>query len=78
MPIGYAAAKASQHPGTEIDGTEVGGAKRGVGGRWVTLMRRRLVPTGGVEKPGQSEHAPDDSNAPAATVENQSGAEASQ
>jgi lysophospholipase L1-like esterase len=51
LPIGYAAVKASQNPGTEIDGTEVGGAKRGVGGRWVTLMRRRLLPTGEAEKP---------------------------
>ena len=56
MPIGYAAAKASQNPGTEIDGTEVGGAKRGVGGRWVTLMRRRLLPTGAAETPAE-EHA---------------------
>ena len=52
MPIGYAAVQASQNPGTEIDGTEVGGALRGVGGRWVTLMRRRLLPTG--------ERSPDD------------------
>lgn len=51
LPIGYAAVKASQNPGTEIDGTEVGGAKRGVGGRWVTLMRRRTLPTGGAETP---------------------------
>jgi lysophospholipase L1-like esterase len=51
LPIGYAAVKASQNPGTEIDGTEVGGAKRGVGGRWVTLMRRRLPPTGEAESP---------------------------
>jgi lysophospholipase L1-like esterase len=51
LPIGYAAVKASQNPGTEIDGTEVGGAKRGVGGRWVTLMRRRLLPTGEAETP---------------------------
>ncbi len=56
MSIGYAAAKASQNPGTEIDGTEVGGAKRGVGGRWVTLMRRRLLPTGAAETPAE-EHA---------------------
>ncbi|MCW2867465.1 MAG: lipolytic enzyme family [Marmoricola sp.] len=51
LPIGYAAVKASQNPGTEIDGTEVGGATRGVGGRWVTLMRRRQVPTGAAEVP---------------------------
>lgn len=51
LPIGYAAVRASQNPGTEIDGTEVGGAKRGVGGRWVTLMRRRTLPTGVAETP---------------------------
>ena len=51
LPIGYAALKASQNPGTEIDGTEVGGAIRGVGGRWVTLMRRRRLPTGKSETP---------------------------
>ena len=63
LPIGYAAVKASQNPGTEIDGTEVGGAKRGVGGRWVTLMRRRLLPTGDAEKPAAG--GSEDENAPA-------------
>ncbi|MEO5651914.1 MAG: SGNH/GDSL hydrolase family protein [Marmoricola sp.] len=53
LPIGAAAVRASQNPGTEIDGTEVGGAQRGVGGRWVTLMRRRLLPTGDAETPGE-------------------------
>lgn len=72
LPIGYAAVRASQNPGTEIDGTEVGGAKRGVGGRWVTLMRRRLLPTGQAETPGDTssevdspEDAPDSGDAPA-------------
>jgi lysophospholipase L1-like esterase len=66
LPIGYAAVKASQNPGTEIDGTEVGGAKRGVGGRWVTLMRRRLLPTGGAETPHDpSGETPDGEDAPA-------------
>ncbi len=55
LPIGYAAVRASQNPGTEIDGTEVAGAKRGVGGRWVTLMRRRLLPTGDVESPDEAD-----------------------
>jgi lysophospholipase L1-like esterase len=64
LPIGYAAVKASQNPGTEIDGTEVGGAKRGVGGRWVTLMRRRLLPTGEAEIP-ESGDAPTDESAEA-------------
>jgi len=54
LPIGDAAVRASQNPGTEVDGTEVGGAKRGVGGRWVTLMRRRLLPTGEAETPHQA------------------------
>ena len=69
LPIGYAAVKASQNPGTEVDGTEVGGAKRGVGGRWVTLMRRRALPTG-VESPhdpGESGNAPTDDSAEAST-----------
>jgi lysophospholipase L1-like esterase len=66
LPIGYAAVKASQNPGTEIDGTEVGGAKRGVGGRWVTLMRRRLLPTGEAETPHDpaAESGPDSGDAP--------------
>ncbi len=66
LPIGYAAVKASQNPGTEIDGTEVGGAKRGVGGRWVTLMRRRLLPTGEAESPDEVAHeAEEHEDAPA-------------
>jgi len=65
LPIGYAAVKASQNPGTEIDGTEVGGAKRGVGGRWVTLMRRRLLPTGEAERPQVANGAPESGDAPA-------------
>lgn len=59
LPIGYAAVKASQNPGTEIDGTEVGGATRGAGGRWVTLMRRRLLPTGEAETPQDAAGDPD-------------------
>ncbi len=61
LPIGYAAAKATQNPGTEIDGTEVGGAKRGVGGRWVTLMRRRVLPTGAAESPDSTDAPTDES-----------------
>lgn len=63
LPIGYAAAKASESPGTEIDGTEVGGATRGVGGRWVTLMRRRLLPTGAAQTPEDADGS-DDAGAP--------------
>lgn len=66
LPIGYAAVRASQNPGTEIDGTEVAGAKRGVGGRWVTLMRRRLLPTGEAETPhAASGESSERGNAPA-------------
>jgi lysophospholipase L1-like esterase len=61
LPIGYAAVQASQNPGTEIDGTEVGGALRGVGGRWVTLMRRRLLPTGEAETPHVADAPAEDS-----------------
>ncbi len=64
LPIGYAAAKASESPGTEIDGTEVGGATRGVGGRWVTLMRRRMPPTGTAQTPDDADRS-DDAGAPA-------------
>jgi hypothetical protein len=71
LPIAYAAVKASQNPGTEVDGTEVGGAKRGVSGRWVTLMRRRTLPTGEAETPqpvsmetGTPGEEPDSANAP--------------
>ena len=66
LPIGYAAVKASQNPGTEIDGTEVGGAKRGVGGRWVTLMRRRPLPKGEAETPAVAAgEEPESGDAPA-------------
>lgn len=43
LPIGRAAVQAAEEPGTELDATEVDGAARGAGGRWVTLMRRRRV-----------------------------------
>ncbi|MDQ6687826.1 MAG: SGNH/GDSL hydrolase family protein [Actinomycetota bacterium] len=51
LPIGYAAVEASRTPGTELGGTEVGGQKRGQGGRWVVLMRRRRVPQPDAEAP---------------------------
>ncbi|MDQ6640928.1 MAG: SGNH/GDSL hydrolase family protein [Actinomycetota bacterium] len=51
LPVARAAVKAARHPGTELDGTEVGGAEHGVGGRWVTLMRRRWHSTE-AEAPG--------------------------
>jgi lysophospholipase L1-like esterase len=63
LPISYAAVQASEVPGTEVDGNDVAGAKRGVGGRWVTTIRRTLLPTGRAEKPTTTEAgdgAPDD------------------
>ncbi len=51
LSVAHAAVKAGRHPGTELGGTEVAGAERGVGGRWVTLMRRRWHSTD-AEAPG--------------------------
>lgn len=61
MPIGHAAVRASENAGTEVDGTEVGGAKRGVGGRWVTLMRRRVQADGTSETPHAQDAPADES-----------------
>ncbi len=41
LPITAAAVAAVQTPGTEVDGTAVGGEKRGVRGLWVELRHRR-------------------------------------
>jgi lysophospholipase L1-like esterase len=57
LPIRYAAVEASRTPGTELDGTEVGGSRRGAGGRWVLLMRRRRPAPHDVEAPVQDEEA---------------------
>lgn len=61
-PIGRAAVHASKNPGTELDGTEIGGSARGPGGRWVLQMRRRWL------NPGNAE-APDAAEEPAASVD---------
>jgi hypothetical protein len=42
-------------PGTELDGTEVAGAQRGLRGRWVQLRHRRRQPQGDVEPPESTE-----------------------
>jgi lysophospholipase L1-like esterase len=54
-PISKAAVHASKHPGTEVDGTEVGGSARGPGGRWVLQMRRRWLTAGDAEAPESDE-----------------------
>ena len=51
LPISYAAVQAARTPGTEVDGTEVAGSKRGVRGRWVELRHRRRQPQAGAEGP---------------------------
>jgi lysophospholipase L1-like esterase len=58
LPITEAAVEAARTPGTEIDGTEVGGAARGTRGRWVQLRRRRRQPETDVEKPQTTEVVP--------------------
>jgi lysophospholipase L1-like esterase len=55
MPVAAAAARAVEHPGTELDGTEVSGSQRGLRGRWVELRRRRRRPGGETETPHASE-----------------------
>jgi hypothetical protein len=54
-PISEAAVHASKNPGTELGGTEVGGAARGPGGRWVLQMRRRWLQPENVEAPDSDE-----------------------
>jgi lysophospholipase L1-like esterase len=54
LPISYAAVEAARTPGTEIDGTEVAGSKRGARGRWVLLRHRRRQPKVETEGPNQT------------------------
>jgi lysophospholipase L1-like esterase len=70
LSIGRAAVQAAKHPGTELGGTEVDGSARGIGGRWVTLMRRRRpVPV--------DAEAPDPDEPPTDVGASESGAEVS-
>lgn len=55
MPITTAAVEAVRTPGTELDGTEVGGAQRGLRGRWVELRHRRRHKQDEAESPESSE-----------------------
>jgi lysophospholipase L1-like esterase len=59
LSIGRAAVQAAAHPGTELDATEVDGAARGFGGRWVTLMRRRRPAPVDAEAPEPDEVSSD-------------------
>ncbi|WP_206422655.1 SGNH/GDSL hydrolase family protein [Nocardioides pantholopis] len=55
MPISQAAIRAVNNPGTELDGTEVGGNRLGVRGRWVELRHRRRRAQSTTEGPEQAE-----------------------
>jgi lysophospholipase L1-like esterase len=77
LPVATAAVQAVKTPGTELDGTEVGGSRRGVRGLWVELRHRRRTPTASTEGPAPEESlegvgttdpaagVPDDGNASA-------------
>lgn len=64
LPIGTAAVRATRQPGTELGGAEVEGTKRGDGGRWVLLKRRRRHPEGDSEAPEDTEEAEESADAP--------------
>ena len=55
LPVTTAAVQAVKTAGTEVDGTEVGGARRGVRGLWVELRHRRRTPTAATERPADVE-----------------------
>jgi hypothetical protein len=55
LPITAAAIQAVNVPGTELDGTEVNGSRRGVRGLWVELRRRRRQPGAEGEAPDATE-----------------------
>jgi lysophospholipase L1-like esterase len=63
LPISQAAVRAVQQPGTELDGTEIGGARAGVRGLWVELRRRRRRPQAAAQGP---EEAPEEAATPEA------------
>lgn len=55
LPISQAAVEASRTPGVELGGAEVAGSRRGAGGRWVMLMRRRRRHDVPGEVPGEGD-----------------------
>jgi len=57
LPVATAAVRAVNHPGTELGGTEVAGARRGVRGMWVELRHRRRHPPTAGEAPAVTEAA---------------------
>lgn len=59
LPVSFAAVEAAARPGTEVDGTRIGGAERGERGRWALLRRRRRHPKTSAEEPEDHEASPD-------------------
>jgi lysophospholipase L1-like esterase len=55
LPISFAAVEAAARPGTEVDGTRIGGSERGDRGRWARLLRRRRHPSAEAEAPDADE-----------------------
>ena len=55
MPVARAAVRAVEEPGTELGGTEVGGARRGVRGLWVELRHRRREATAPATAPADED-----------------------
>ncbi|MGH3307578.1 MAG: SGNH/GDSL hydrolase family protein [Nocardioides sp.] len=55
LPISAAAIQAVRTPGTELDGTEVGGSHRGVRGLWVEMRHRRRAPQAKAQAPDADE-----------------------
>jgi lysophospholipase L1-like esterase len=54
--VAHAAARAASAPGTEVAGTQVGGAERGPRGRWAVLLNRvRIAPAAPPRRPDQAE-----------------------
>ncbi len=62
-PIAVAAIEAADNPGTELDGTEVAGTRRGVRGLWVELRHRRRHPATDAEAPDENEEHADEESA---------------
>ena len=54
-PVATAAVEAVRTPGTELDGVEVAGSRRGVRGLWVELRHRRRHPSAASEAPEATE-----------------------
>ncbi|HYH35154.1 MAG TPA: SGNH/GDSL hydrolase family protein [Nocardioides sp.] len=54
-PVAAAAVEAVRTPGTELDGVEVAGSRRGVRGLWVELRHRRRHPSTDAQAPEAAE-----------------------